>query len=141
MKLYTRKAPDIALDVNDMASSADSMPQLRSMMVKPSIHAFGALKLNAVFHGHLLITLLQGDFVRTIVISKDSTFGHIIKLQKGVGEEHRSTDKLSPALLLRVQHMDDRGVPNRHPQFGYVPLVRHENSSTATPRPRFRRPS
>ena len=43
----------------------------------------------------------KGDFVRTVVISKDSTSSNTVKLQKGAGEERRYTDKLSPALLLK----------------------------------------
>ena len=124
-KMYAREAPDIALDVNAMSRSADSMIELRCMMVKPSVGNFGALKLNAVFNGHLVITLFKGDFVRTVIIDKDSTFSHTVKLQKGAGEERRYIDEFSPAMLLRIQHTDGRGLPNRHLQFGYVPLVRH----------------
>ena len=123
-KVYTREAPGTTLDVIAVLRSADSMIQLRCMMVKPSIHSYGALKLNAVINGHLVITLFEGDFVRTVVINKDSTFSHTVKLQKGGGEERSCTDKLLPAMLLKVQHMDSRGLPNRSQQFGHVPLVR-----------------
>lgn len=83
-KCYTREAPDIALDVDGLPRSADSMIQLGFMMVKPSIHSSGALKLNAVHNGHLVITLFKGDFVKTVVISKDSTFGQYSTFTAGV---------------------------------------------------------
>lgn len=134
-RMSTFETADVSTNVNEnaMSKSADSMIHLRSIMVKPIIGSFGGVGFNAAKAGHLVITLPKGDFVRTVVISENSTFSHTVQLVKGTGSERSHGDKHAPAMLIRVQHVDGRGVPTRKLQYGHVPLLRPWRSSKSLP--------